>query len=81
MRNSLAITKTQPSAALDYLKHDAATAARYANELQQLFNLHLDARLRQANPDAGARFWTLINELRFATGRTEMRIRSLEESQ
>ncbi|MBK0001427.1 hypothetical protein [Erwinia sp. S38] len=81
MRDTPAIVKPQQSAALDYLKHDAATAARYADELQQLFNLHLDARLRQANPEAGARFWTLINELRLATGRTEMRIRSLEASQ
>lgn len=81
MRNAPTITKAQPSAPLDYLKHDAGTAARYANELQQLFNLHLDTRLREANPEAGARFWTLINELRLATGRTEMRIRSLEASQ
>lgn len=81
MRDTPATAKPQPSAALDYLKHDAATAARYANELQQLFNLHLDARLRQANPEAGARFWTLINELELATGRTQMRIRLLEDRQ
>ena len=56
---------------------DAAAAVRYAAELQALWELHLDARLRAANPDAGARLWTLINELYCATRRTESRLNSL----
>ncbi|MCE7488935.1 integrase arm-type DNA-binding domain-containing protein [Klebsiella variicola] len=42
---------------------DAATTVRYAAELQELWELHLDARLRAANPKAGARLWTLISDL------------------
>lgn len=52
-------------------KGDAASAVRYAAELQALWEVHLDARLREANPEAGARFWTLINELRCATRHIE----------
>ncbi|MEF3111348.1 hypothetical protein QFI91_20005 [Raoultella sp. WB_B2P2-3] len=58
-------------------KGDAATAVLLAVELQELWELHLDARLREANPSAGARFWTLINELNLATRRTERRYNRL----
>ncbi|BBR22298.1 TPA: hypothetical protein MX372_004744 [Enterobacter roggenkampii] len=56
---------------------DAATAVRYANELLELWMLHLDKPLRDANPRAGARFKTLISELRHATIRTELRFNRL----
>ena len=56
---------------------DAATTVRYAAELQELWDLHLDARLRAANPKAGARLWTLINELNYAAQRTESRYNRL----
>ncbi|MEF3564536.1 hypothetical protein [Citrobacter freundii] len=56
---------------------DAATAVRYANELLELWMLHLDKPLRDANPRAGARFKTLISELRHATIRTERRFNRL----
>ena len=41
---------------------DAAIAVRYANELLELWMLHLDKPLRDANPQEGARFRTLISE-------------------
>ncbi|WP_448716708.1 hypothetical protein [Klebsiella quasipneumoniae] len=56
---------------------DAAAAVLLAAELQELWELHLDARLREANPSAGARFWTLINELNRVTRCTERRYNSL----
>ncbi|HCL6633710.1 TPA: hypothetical protein N2Q63_003316 [Citrobacter freundii] len=56
---------------------DAAIAVRYANELLELWMLHLDKPLRDANPRAGARFMTLIGELRHATIRTERRFNRL----
>lgn len=56
---------------------DAATTVRYAAELQELWGLHLDARLRAANPKAGARLWTLISELNYAAQRTESRYNRL----
>ena len=56
---------------------DAATAVRYAHELLELWMLHLDKPLRDANPRAGARFKTLISELRHATIRTEHRFNRL----
>lgn len=56
---------------------DAATTVRYAAELQELWELHLDARLRAANPKAGARLWTLISELNYAAQRTESRYNRL----
>ncbi|BBQ85314.1 hypothetical protein WP3W18E02_38430 [Klebsiella sp. WP3-W18-ESBL-02] len=56
---------------------DAAIAVRYANELLELWMLHLDKPLRDANPQAGARFRTLISELRHATIRTECRFNRL----
>ncbi|CZY49093.1 TPA: hypothetical protein ACNU0D_001856 [Citrobacter freundii] len=56
---------------------DAAIAVRYANELLELWMLHLDKPLRDANPQAGARFRTLISELRHATIRTESRFNRL----
>ncbi len=59
------------------LAGDAATTVRYAAELQALWELHLDARLRAANPKAGARLWTLINELNYAAQRTESRYNRL----
>lgn len=57
--------------------NDAATTVRYAAELQVLWELHLDTRLREANPKAGARLWTLINELNYAAQRTESRYNRL----
>lgn len=57
--------------------HDAAIAVRYANELLELWMLHLDKPLRNANPQAGAQFMTLISELRHATIRTERRLKRL----
>ncbi|HCT8858948.1 TPA: hypothetical protein OUA98_001824 [Klebsiella michiganensis] len=57
--------------------NDAATTVRYAAELQVLLELHLDTRLREANPKAGARLWTLINELNYAAQRTESRYNRL----
>ncbi|HCL6669940.1 TPA: hypothetical protein N2Q74_004086 [Citrobacter freundii] len=56
---------------------DAAIAVRYANELLELWMLHLDKPLRDANPQAGARFRTLISELRHTTIRTERRFNRL----
>lgn len=56
---------------------DAATTVRYAAELQELWELHLDARLRAANPKAGARLWTLVSELNYAAQRTESRYNRL----
>ena len=64
---------------LESIKHDAAISARYACELKGLYDLHLDEKLRAANPQAGARFWTLINELYSTTGRIEMRISRVGE--
>ncbi|MCK0998198.1 hypothetical protein [Klebsiella pneumoniae] len=46
---------------------DAATTVRYAAELQELWDLHLDARLRAANPKA----------VNYAAQRTESRYNRL----
>ncbi|AUX74315.1 hypothetical protein [Erwinia pyrifoliae] len=78
MRNAPAITAPSPAERLENVRHDAAMTARYAAELKALFDCHLDARLREANPKAGARFWTLIHELYSAAGRTQMRLDRME---
>lgn len=56
---------------------DPARAAFLAAELQRLWEVHLDARLRAADPYDGARFWSLIHELRCTILRIESRYNCL----
>ncbi|WP_314139845.1 hypothetical protein [Buttiauxella noackiae] len=79
MHNLPAPNQLHSTNTLESIKLDAAIASRYACELKGLFDLHLDEKLRAANPQAGARFWTLINELYSTTGRIEMRIARVSE--
>lgn len=79
MLNLPAQNQPHSATALESIKHDAVIASRYACELKELFGLHLDEKLRAANPQAGARFWTLIHELYSTTGRIEMRINRVSE--
>ena len=56
---------------------DAAATVLYASELLELWTLYLDKPLRAANPLFGARFETLIVELRCAAIRTERKVNRL----
>ncbi|MCH6141621.1 hypothetical protein ACN47H_23845 [Klebsiella quasipneumoniae] len=56
---------------------DPARAAFLAAELQRLWEVHLDARMRAADPYDGARLWSLIHELRCTTLRIESRYNCL----
>lgn len=71
--------KSLPPTALPLLSPscDPARAAFLAAELQRLWEVHLDARLRAAEPYDGARLWSLIHELRCTTLRIESRYNCL----
>lgn len=64
---------------LEIVLTDIETGGLYAGQLLAIWDKHLHEKLKTANPQAAARFRTLIFEIAGATDRATIRIKRLQE--